>query len=171
MAVKDDYGHVYVINFGDDKYFKIGFTTTEPEKRLLEIQRTPVIMPNTMSLVMSAFLDHPYYVEQILHSKFEGRRVKGEWFELNFPDLVDVFRVLYSINGSADLHDNWFDVVPKDYQKYIDNHALSTDFPTLFFTKEDKHKFDTAFETAFADIKFNGFNNTLKSKKGETQNV
>ena len=153
MAVKDDYGYVYVINFGDDKSFKIGFTTTEPEERLKSIQRTSVVMPNTMSLVMSSLAHQPFYLEQILHSKFDTSKIKGEWFELSFPDLVDVYKILYTVGGDGELHPNWFSLVPNDYQLYIDNSAVTLEFTELFFNKKDLEKHKKENDEAFDHIK------------------
>lgn len=152
MAVEDKQGWVYVVNFGDNTTFKIGFTCSEPEHRLRDIQRSNVVMPNVMSLVMTSFVDQPFYLERILHSKLSQKNVRGEWFNLSFPDLVDVYKALYSIGNQVDLYDNWFDIVPKDYQEYINHGAINLDLPLLFFTKKDKEKFNKEVSKAFSTM-------------------
>lgn len=120
-------GYIYVIDYGDGKTFKIGYTNKEPEMRISQISKMNVIMP--MHLVMSAYIDtNVYYVEQILHMMLDEQHVRGEWFKLDIIDLCEVYELLDRLSfGAVTCEDRWYDeIVPKDYQSYLDHCALGT---------------------------------------------
>jgi hypothetical protein len=121
-----DFGYVYVLDFGDGKRFKIGKTILEPKLRVASIQhgvRSVVKLPD-MSMVMFGTSDNPYYLEQLLHMKFDDEHVGGEWFNLSFPDLVEIYQILYAV-GSVELTDHWFEIVPGDYLDYLKHGAVA----------------------------------------------
>lgn len=120
------WGYLYVIDFGDKRTFKIGYTTKSVTERFNQIAKSSVLMPNQMALVMSFdVMTNVYAVESLMHMKFEDYRINGEWFELNFPELVELYQVMCGLSVRQTLHQRWFEVVPDDHEKYIEHYAIS----------------------------------------------
>lgn len=137
MDEEDDYfnqplkkwlsGWVYVLDYGDGKTFKIGYTTGEPEERVNQIARGTVLMP--MRLVMACYtMTNCFYFENLLQMLLDDKHVRGEWFSLDFPDLVGLYQTL-SCFGGAQLYDRWFELVPDDYREYIDHFSINDNYP------------------------------------------
>lgn len=126
-------GYVYVIDYGDGETFKIGCTTTNPEKRMSQINKAAVLMPKKygMQLVMSGEVSNCYYLEQLLHSKFDVLHDNGEWYKLGFPELVEVYQILSLLSDEAELYDRWFDLLPDDTQAYFEHGVILTHYPRL----------------------------------------
>lgn len=108
------HGHVYVLDYGDGKTFKIGSTIHEPESRAGGITKgLPVIMPK-MELVMSAeIFSNCRMVEQLIHMHFDQYHIKGEWFNLEFIYLLQVHTMLAQF-GSPRLYGRWYELIPED---------------------------------------------------------
>lgn len=114
-------GNLYVIDCGDMKTFKIGYTTKDVSERLRQISKSSVLMPYKMSVVMSfEVLTNVSAVESLMHLKFEGHRVNGEWFNLSFVDLVELYQAMWGLSCRKTLHRRWFEIVPEDHKKYIE---------------------------------------------------
>lgn len=129
-------GHVYVVDYGDGVTFKIGHTTVSPEARLKQIAKGSVIMP--MQLVMSVdTTNNAHFLENVIHMALDSDHVRGEWFKLDFVKLVELYQLL-NYFGHVELYDRWYEVVPKDYQHYIDHGALTPNYP--YFTKAEKKR-------------------------------
>jgi hypothetical protein len=135
------HGHVYLIDYGDLKTFKIGYTTIDPSKRIKQIAKYNVIMP--MKLVMSVeTYTNAYFLENIIQMALDDYNVLGEWFELDFPMLVNLYRCL-AFFGNITLYDHWYKVVPPDYDEFIKHGVLDNNYPT--FTLKEKDKIDDIF--------------------------
>jgi hypothetical protein len=76
-----DYGEVYLFKSG--QYFKIG-RTSDTVRRGNEIR---IQLPEKMTLVHSIKTDDPPGIEAYWHKRFEGQRMKGEWFDLKPADV------------------------------------------------------------------------------------
>ena len=123
-------GHVYLIDYGDGKTFKIGHTINEPQKRFMQIGGSSVIMP--MHLVFSAHVDsgNAMFIENALHMRFDADHVRGEWFKLDFADLVDCYQVLQFFSyGRTKLYDRWFELVPDDWSEYLERGSIGLMLP------------------------------------------
>jgi len=75
---------IYLISDGD--YVKIGFSK-DPDKRLNQLQ---IGSPRKLKLL--AAFPGGREVELKLHEIMERKRIRGEWFELNFEDIMKIFR-------------------------------------------------------------------------------
>lgn len=76
-----DYGEVYLFKSG--QYFKIG-RTTDTVRRGSEIR---IQLPEKVTLVHSIKTDDPPGIEAYWHKRFQGQRMKGEWFDLKPADV------------------------------------------------------------------------------------
>lgn len=136
------HGYVYVIDYGDQETYKIGYTTVDPQSRHAQITKgLPVIMPKT-ALVMSVRTNtNARYLEEILHMKFDDCHIKGEWFQLHFTDLIELYMIVQHL-GEVELYDRWFDIVPEDAPLAAKEGSLNwlTSLPHL--TKKEKEEFD-----------------------------
>jgi hypothetical protein len=75
------YGEVYLFRSG--RYCKIG-RTSDTVRRGSEIR---IQLPEKMTLIHSIKTDDPAGVENYWHRRFESKRMKGEWFDLNSADI------------------------------------------------------------------------------------
>lgn len=85
----DHSGIVYLIR-AENGLIKIG-QTTKLAKRLSAIDNAS---PTSVKLVSSGFVLNRRKVESELHSKFAGRRIKGEWFDLSETETNKAIRIL-----------------------------------------------------------------------------
>ena len=74
-------GEVYLFKSG--KYYKIG-KTNDTVRRGNEIR---IQLPEKMDLIHSIKTDDPSGIEAYWHRRFETKRMKGEWFDLNSTDI------------------------------------------------------------------------------------
>jgi len=78
-------GYVYVVKGVDRPVYKIGMTKRDPHIRIDGLSKSlpwPVETICTFETVEASGK-----VERILHERFADRRVNGEWFQLEPPDL------------------------------------------------------------------------------------
>lgn len=142
-------GYVYVIDYGDGKTFKIGHTTDSPDERLHQIARGDVIMP--MRLVMHAYIrTNCRLLETLIQMQFDPNHVLGEWFRLNFAQLIEVYSCLKGFGDSVELEDRWFELVPDDYDRYLHGAAEYELLP--YCNKEDRDNARKAFWKEFAQL-------------------
>ena len=74
-------GYVYLLKFRSD--YKIG-ASADPDRRFGEVATQ---MPEIMAKVHTIRTDDPFGVESYWHRRFEGKRLKGEWFKLSLADV------------------------------------------------------------------------------------
>ena len=80
-------GYIYLMcDSGHDNLFKIGMTRGNIEKRIKQLQTG-----NGSEIFMMNYFKtkYPFYVEKILHKKYNGNKKKGEWFELNTDSVIN----------------------------------------------------------------------------------
>lgn len=82
-------GYIYVMECAG--FYKIGWTTSSPRKRLLAVQ---VGSPLPVTLVGA--IEGSQMVEAEWHEAFRGKRVRGEWFDLTAADIA---RILHEDDG------------------------------------------------------------------------
>jgi hypothetical protein len=85
VAEDETFGEVYLFKSG--RHYKIG-KTKDSVRRGSEIR---IQLPERLDLVHSIKTDDPSGVEAYWHKRFESKRMKGEWFDLN-PSDVKAFR-------------------------------------------------------------------------------
>ena len=85
----DNRKKIYVIKEYESNYYKIG-VSYDPEIRLHSIQTGNI---RRLDIIMeSDFLDNAHKIEKAIHSFFEDKHVKGEWFILDTDDLISIYR-------------------------------------------------------------------------------
>jgi len=73
-------GFIYIVKFTD--YFKIG-KTINMQKRMGEYTK----LPEKPQIIMCEEVDNYSAIEEKLHTIFDSKRVRGEWFNLSEKDL------------------------------------------------------------------------------------
>src|SRR5262245_52461929 len=81
-------GYVYLIE-GDEGCFKIG-KSRNPDARVLQLAAG---FSGDLGLVHQIQTDDMRWLEGLLHRKFAGQRIRGEWFALDDKDLARLSRV------------------------------------------------------------------------------
>ena len=84
-------GWVYLIGFDD--FWKCGFTTSSPTTRLLSIQQCN---PHEVSILEAWLVGDCKAAERLAHSKLAQFHIRGEWFEAEPDELLEVLNVLFS---------------------------------------------------------------------------
>lgn len=80
-------GYIYIIQASDpDRYYKIGYSKN-PKHR---IQNMGVKLPFEVKPIHLIETNHMILVEHYLHSKYQSKRARGEWFELTPDDVADL---------------------------------------------------------------------------------
>lgn len=79
-------GFIYVVRSGP--YFKIG-RTNKIERRMVQLG---VQMPHPIEIVWTKYVTDMYRAEKYLHEMFAHKRLNGEWFDLDQPDLDAIAR-------------------------------------------------------------------------------
>lgn len=79
----DKSGYVYVLG-SDEGFYKIGLTTRNPDKRILEFSPA---LPFKTYLVYTIPSKNAYKLERILHQDFSHKQSNGEWYRLDEVDL------------------------------------------------------------------------------------
>src|SRR3989338_146224 len=81
LNVSQEIGEVYLFKSG--RYYKIG-KTNDSVRPGGEIR---IQLPEKMDLIHSIKTDDPSGIEAYWHRRFETKRMKGEWFDLNSTDI------------------------------------------------------------------------------------
>lgn len=91
------WGYCYLLWYRDVNIYKIGFGKSA-QKRLVQLQRT---YPKPLVLVDSCYCFNPRLLEKQLHQKFGSKRERrGEFFNLNDDDVVEVIKTFTSCRGT-----------------------------------------------------------------------
>ena len=78
---KEIFGAVYLFKHG--KYYKIG-KTNDTVRRGNELK---IQLPENLDLIHEIKTDDPSGIEVYWHNRFETKRMKGEWFDLDSSDI------------------------------------------------------------------------------------
>lgn len=77
---------------------------SDPEKRLQQMKTGN----STIRMLLNFYTEYPAAVEIELHTKFEDRRVDGEWFDLSPQDLYYIYNKTgddkYNLDDFVSLH-------------------------------------------------------------------
>lgn len=92
-------GKVYLC-FDGSGLWKIGIT--KDEKKRLSQMRTG---NPTIRMLFALTIDNPAVTELELHTKFENKRVAGEWFDLSPEDLFYLFKKFLGEQNTHTLND------------------------------------------------------------------
>lgn len=76
-------GHVYLVQHGSRRHFKIG-RTNNPIRREGEVSGA---LPEKLTPVHTITTDDPVGVELYWHRRFASQRLQNEWFELSSADV------------------------------------------------------------------------------------
>ncbi len=100
-------GYVYILgDWEKEGYYKIGVTRGSVEKRIKKLQTGN---SGEIYLVNKFETKHPFLMENMLHQWYAGKRVKGEWFELDSEDVIKFKDNCEKIEGIFDaMKDNYF---------------------------------------------------------------
>ena len=100
--VLDKKGYVYWLgDFEKEGIFKIGVTRGTIERRIKKLQTG-----NSGEIYIVDYFqtEHPFFIERWMHTKYLGKKVMNEWFELTLDDIKDFknncqhFENLYNIS-------------------------------------------------------------------------
>lgn len=98
---------VYLLgDSGQDNTYKIGITRGNVEKRIKQLQTGN---SNDIYIINYHETKYPFYLERILHTRFNLKQKKNEWFELNEEDVLKFKDICLQIEENAKvLNDNPF---------------------------------------------------------------
>lgn len=98
---------VYLLgDSGQDNTFKIGITKSSIEKRIKQLQTG-----NGEEIYLINFHEtkYPLFLERSLHLKFNNKKKKNEWFNLDIEDVLKFKEYCNIIEENAKiLEDNYF---------------------------------------------------------------
>ena len=98
-------GYVYLLGNGNES-FKIGVTRGSIEKRIKKLQTG-----NSDEIYMLDYFetDNPFLMEKMLHTKYAGKKIMNEWFNLNSEDIAEFKDICEELQKNIDaLKDNYF---------------------------------------------------------------
>jgi hypothetical protein len=84
-------GYVYVIKCDGWNYYKIGISKSTPRNRLSNLQSG---CPFNLDYITIVHCAHYSLVESEVHKMLRSKNIRGEWFELNPSELIDVIEFL-----------------------------------------------------------------------------
>lgn len=77
-------GYVYLLCDPENDAYKIGVTRSLVSKRMKKLQTGN---PTEMHIVNYYECEHPFMVENMLHSKFFSKKLLNEWFALDADEV------------------------------------------------------------------------------------
>jgi hypothetical protein len=142
-------GYVYVFKMIGTNFYKIGMTNTESVKSRLD--NFKVYAPNGVEVIQVIATKTPSKLEKKLHIKYESKRMKGEFFNLDDNDL----------NYLECLQDEKTIELKNYFWTYIfDNNITIEDVKYLFLSR-DNYTGNGKVESIINHIKSNLLGNEL----------
>ena len=92
-------GNVYLLYDIENNLYKIGFTRGTVEKRLSQLQTGNA---TKLSIIRTFECEHPSLVEHHLHTKFSGKQVLNEWYDLEDEDVFSFLESCETIRDSLE---------------------------------------------------------------------
>jgi predicted GIY-YIG superfamily endonuclease len=84
--IKKFNGFIYIVKCNRTNCYKIGITSAKnPETRINQLKHT-----NPYIEKINAFQTNDYLEELFWHTKFQSKRISGEWFNLSESDLKEI---------------------------------------------------------------------------------
>lgn len=86
---------VYLLcDIGEEKMYKIGVTRGKIENRIRQLQTGN---GSEIHLVKQYETEYPFYIEKLLHIKFNSKQSKNEWFLLEPDDVFNFTNICNDI--------------------------------------------------------------------------
>lgn len=100
-------GYVYLLgDWEKDGAYKIGVTRGDVEKRIKKLQTGNC---GKIYLVSTYETNNPFLMESMLHSRYAGRKILNEWFELTADEVIEFQKTCKEVQDTIDaLKDNYF---------------------------------------------------------------
>ena len=100
-------GTVYLLgDWEKEGVYKIGVTRGDINKRIKKLQTGNA---GEIYLVSSFETNHPFLLEQMLHTHFNSTNVLNEWFELTNEEIVGFKKTCAEYQDNIDaLNDNYY---------------------------------------------------------------
>tara|TARA_R110000822_G_scaffold107679_1_gene236605 strand:+ start:1336 stop:1848 length:513 start_codon:yes stop_codon:yes gene_type:complete len=116
VIIEYEYGYVYVIHNKDNGLIKIG-KTKDLHQRFNALKSGSGC---DLELIYSICTDSAYgestnWVEKSLHTFFDSKRIRGEWFKLS---LFDIYRLCLLFEEQFECHDNAWENNPEHTRKF-----------------------------------------------------
>lgn len=88
---KSSNGYIYCIHQINSDFYKIGFTSKHPDKRLRELQTGN---PHDLSVIWYRAVINVKQVECIIHDYLVKYKYRNEWFKISREDIFSVESLL-----------------------------------------------------------------------------
>ena len=107
--IEEKKGYVYLVgDFAKDGVYKIGVTRGTIERRIKKLQTG-----NSGEIYIVDYFqtEHPFFIEKWMHTKYSGKKIMNEWFELTLDDMkafkndCQRFENLYNISHNQKNND------------------------------------------------------------------
>lgn len=90
--ISDERCNVYLMHDSVNNYYKIGISNSpEYRERTLQSEKPTIILLCSKSFPKRKIAD---ILEKTLHDTYSNKRIRGEWFNLNEEDVIDIFYIL-----------------------------------------------------------------------------
>ena len=116
---KHHWKHIYAM-LANDGRVKIG-TSKDVSERVMSIEHSKEV--KVIDVFKTEMCSNPFTVETICHDLFEGKRVFGEWFLIDFDEAVIGIKTLF-----------------EKYAKFEESNSDIAPILTVFFNKEEADK-------------------------------
>lgn len=91
-AVRNQFTFIYLIRDRLTGLTKIG-RSNNPENRLKQLKKQDTLMPVANDFFIIDTWEDYAFTEQMLHNKYQEKRVRGEWFNLSNFDIKEIQEV------------------------------------------------------------------------------
>lgn len=105
-SADDDVNAVYCIRNESTGFCKIGCSRT-PKRRIRQIESTSGFLLQTLLILylQTGYDETPEFVERYIHDFFKDKREKGEWFNLDIDDIMQIRDLFWKIEGEDIMDD------------------------------------------------------------------
>lgn len=143
----DPVQYVYFVQAEDTRYYKIGYTTQDPEDRLKQLSTSSPHQLRIKGVVPFASREGEV-AEQKLHDELDDCRLNGEWFEMTDRECKEAWSMAREWSRQSDLEWLYFELHALTYELRID-HRLLVEFFMSVLSKivyEDADILDTMIQ-------------------------
>ena len=115
LPFKAKSNHIYLMHVVKTNFYKIGISFS-PQKRLIDVR---ISCPLDVVLFYNKKVSHASTIESLLHSTFQKKHIRGEWFRLNKSDIATIKKIISKNNHY------YPSIIPHPVQKTINRHITS----------------------------------------------